>query len=59
MQVTALSGATVAELNEDEVRCMVESLKAVRDLKQLLSAEVGCARFRQRLFSRQNRRTAG
>ncbi|CAK9033398.1 unnamed protein product [Durusdinium trenchii] len=51
MQVTALSGTTVAQLDEEQLHCMVESGKAVRDLKQLLSAEVGCSRFRQRLFS--------
>ena len=30
---------------------MVESGKTVRELKQLLSAQVGCSRFEQRLFS--------
>ena len=51
MQVTALSGTTVAQLDEDEYLDMVESGKSIRDLKQLLSTQVGCSRFQQRLFS--------
>ena len=51
MQVTALSGTTVAQLDQDEFLHMVESGKSIRDLKQLLSAQVGCSRFQQRLFS--------
>ena len=51
MQVTALCGETVAQLGEDEIRCMVDNGKSIRDLKKLLSAQVGCSRFQQRLFS--------
>ena len=51
MLVTALSGTTVAQLDEEEFLHMVESGKTIRDLKQLLSVQVRCSRFRQRLFS--------
>ena len=51
MQVAAVSGKTVAQLDEDELHCMVESCKTVRDLKRLLSVQVGCSRFQQRLVS--------
>ena len=50
MQVTAVSGNVVAQLDEDELHYMVESRQAVRDLKRRLSAQVGCSRFQQRLF---------
>ena len=50
MQVTAVSGNVVAQLDEDELHYMVESGQAVRDLKRRLSAQVGCSRFQQRLF---------
>ena len=46
-----MSGNTVAQLDEDEMHYMVESGQTVRDLKRLLSAQVGCSRFQQRLFS--------
>ena len=51
MQVTAVSGRNVAQLQEDELRCMTDSGKVVRDLKRLLSGQLGCSRFQQRLFS--------
>ena len=51
MQVTAVSGNTIAQLDEDELLYMVESGQSVRDLKRRLSAQVGCSRFQQRLFS--------
>ncbi|CAK9111616.1 unnamed protein product [Durusdinium trenchii] len=51
MQVIAASGSVVAQLDEEELRHMVESGKVVRDLKRLLSALLGCSRFQQRLFS--------
>lgn len=51
MHVTALFGTTVAELSKDELCCMVESGKTVRELKQLLSVQVGCSRFQQSLFN--------
>ena len=51
MLVTALSGTTVAQLDEEEFLHMVESGETIRDLKQLLSVQVGCSRFQQRLFS--------
>ena len=50
MQVTAVSGNTIAQLDEDELHYMVESGQPVRDLKRRLSAQVGCSRFQQRLF---------
>ena len=50
MQVVAASGATVARLDEDELRSMVEAAKSIRHLKKLLSEQVGCSRFRQRLL---------
>ncbi|CAK9100631.1 unnamed protein product [Durusdinium trenchii] len=51
MQVVAVSGNAIAQLDEDELHYMVESGQSVRDLKRLLSAQVGCSRFQQRLFS--------
>lgn len=51
MEVTAVSGTIVAQLEEDEVRCMVESGRTVRELKRVLAAQVGCSRFRQRLLT--------
>ena len=51
MQVTAASGNTIAQLDEEQLHYMVESGQNVRDLKRLLSAQVGCSRFQQRLFS--------
>ena len=51
MQVTAVSGNTVAQLDENELHYMGDSGQTVRDLKRLLSARVGCSRFQQRLFS--------
>ena len=51
MQVTAVSGNTIAQLDEEQLHYMVESGQTVRDLKRLLSAQVGCSRFQQRLFS--------
>ena len=50
MEVTAVSGKRLAELDEDELRYMVESGKTVRDLKRRLSAQVGHTRFQQRLM---------
>ena len=50
MQVTAVFGNTIAQLDEDELHYMVESGQSVRDLKRRLSAQVGCSRFQQRLF---------
>ncbi|CAK9049732.1 Ankyrin repeat domain-containing protein 39 [Durusdinium trenchii] len=51
MQVTAVFGNMIAQLDEDEMHYMVESGQSVRDLKRRLSAQVGCSRFQQRLFS--------
>ena len=50
MDVVALSGKRIAELDADELRYMVESGTTVRDLKRRLSAKVGCSRFQQRLM---------
>ena len=41
----------MAQLDENQLRYMVERGKVVRDLKRLLSAQVGCSRFQQRLIS--------
>ena len=51
MQVTAVSGNMIAQLDEEQLHYMVESGQTVQDLKRLLSAQVGCSRFQQRLFS--------
>ncbi|CAK9040607.1 unnamed protein product [Durusdinium trenchii] len=51
MEIQALSGATVSQLHEEDLLCMVESGQSVKDLKKLLAGEVGYSRFRQRLFS--------
>ena len=51
MEITTLSGAAVTQLHEEELACMVESGKSVRDLKKLLASRVGYSRFRQRLLS--------
>ena len=51
MQVTAVSGKALAQLDEEELHYMVESGQSVRDLKRRLSAQVGCSRFQQRLLS--------
>ena len=51
MEITALSGATVTHLHEEEWGCMVESGKHVRDLKKLLASRIGYSRFRQRFLS--------
>ena len=37
MQVTAVSGNAVAQLDEHELHCMVENRQTVRDLKRRLS----------------------
>ena len=51
MQITAVSGTTIAHVDEDELHRMVECGKSFLHLKQLLSAKVGHSRFRQRLLS--------
>ena len=48
--IAALSGATVARLDEDELRCMVEAGQGVGNLKLHLSAHIGYTRFQQRLL---------
>lgn len=50
LRVSVLSGETVAELHEEELRPIVDSEKPVRALKHFLAAQVGHSRFRQRLF---------
>ena len=55
MQVFTVSGRLVAQLEEDELDYMVETGKVVRDLKRLLSTQVGCSSFQQRLFSDESR----
>ena len=51
MEIQALSGATVTQLHEEELSCMVESGQSGKDLKKLLASRIGYSRFRQRLFS--------
>lgn len=51
MEITAVSGRTVAEVDQDQLLDMVEHGKSVLHLKQLLAAQVGHSRFQQRLFS--------
>ena len=51
MEIQALSGATVSQLHEEDLLCMVESGQSVKDLKKLLASRIGYSRFRQRLVS--------
>ena len=51
MEITALSGAILTQLHEEELGCMVESGQTVLDLKKLLADRLGYSRFRQRLLS--------
>ena len=51
MEVRTLSGATVTKLDENQLRCMVDSGQSVTDLKQHLATQLGYSRFRQRLLS--------
>ena len=51
MEIRAVSGRTVAQMDEDELLDMVEHGKSFLHLKQLLSAKLGHSRFRQRLLS--------
>ena len=51
MEIQALSGATVTQLHEEELSCMVESGQSVKDLKKFLASRIGYSRFRQRLVS--------
>ncbi|CAK9099458.1 unnamed protein product [Durusdinium trenchii] len=51
MEITTLSGATVTQLHEEELACMVESGSSVRDLNRRLTDRVGFSRFRQRLLN--------
>ena len=50
MEITTLLVATVAQLDEEELGCMVKSRSSVRDLKKLLARRVGYPRFPQRLL---------
>lgn len=50
MQVRAISGETIVELEKDELGLMLETGKSVRDLKEVLAAQTGYSRFRQRLL---------
>ena len=51
MEIQALSGATVSQLQLEDLLCMVESGQSVKDLKKLLARRIGYSRFRQRLVS--------
>ena len=53
MEIQALSGATVSQLHEEDLLCMVESGQSVKDLKRLLASRIGYSRFRQRLVSKE------
>eukprot|EP00435_Cladocopium_sp_Y103_P043297 s2143_g12.t1 len=50
VQITALSGETLAELDKDVYARMVEDSRSVKDLKQVLATETGFSRFRQRIL---------
>ena len=50
VQITALSGDTLAELYKDLYARMVDDGRSVKDLKQVLATETGFSRFRQRLL---------
>lgn len=49
-RIEAISGATVAELDAEQLRPIVEGEKPVRALKEFLAAQIGLARFRLRLL---------
>jgi len=50
VQIPALSGETLAELDKDLYARMVDDGRSVKDLKQVLATETGFSRFRQRLL---------
>ena len=50
VQITALTGDTLAELDKDLYTRMVEDGRSVKDLKQVLATETGFSRFRRRLL---------
>ena len=58
MEVVALSGATIAKLDEDALHGMVEQGYTIRDLKRFLANRIGYSRFRQRLFNGETKELA-
>lgn len=50
MLISAISGAPVAELHEEELFLILDSKTPVRALKEYLAAKIGISRFRQRLL---------
>lgn len=51
MLITKVSGATVTEIDEDQLHQMMEEGHWVEDLKRYLSAQVGFSRFRIKLLA--------
>ena len=51
MEITALSGATVVQLEEEELDRIVASGNTVGDLKKLLASRIGYSRFRLKLLN--------
>ena len=51
MEIVTVAGTVLTRLHEEELACMVESGKSVRDLKTLLATETRYSRFRLRLLS--------
>ena len=51
MEIITVAGAVLTQLHEEELGCMVESGKCVRDLKTLIATKIGYSRFRLRLLS--------
>ncbi|CAK9034684.1 unnamed protein product [Durusdinium trenchii] len=53
MEIITVAGAVLTQLQEEELGCMVESGKYVRDLKTLIATKIGYSRFRLRLLSKE------
>ena len=51
MQIEALSGEIIAQLDDKDLDEMSGSNKLVKDLKKVLADQIGVSRFRQRLFT--------
>ena len=51
MEIVSVAGTVLTQFHEEELGCMVESGKSIRDLKTLLAREIRCSRFRLRLLS--------
>ena len=53
MEILTVAGTVLTRLHEEELGCMVESGKSIRDLKTLLAREIRYSRFRLRLLSKE------